>query len=213
MRVIRLLFVLLIAAWAALTGYVIFWFRERYGRGGPMPHTQARVLLHPARRWLHPVRPMLEKFRIGPGQTVLELGPGIGYFTIEASRVVGPVGRIVCLDIQPEMIAMLRERLDEDGVANGDPLVGDATKLPLGDNSVDAAFLVTVLGEVPDRPRALAELRRVLKPGGVLSFSESLTDPDYVFQATLRDLCRLTGFQELDCVSEPLGYTMLFSAP
>ena len=108
---------------------------------------------------------------------------------------------------------MLQARLGEHGVDNAHPLVGGATNLPLADGSVDAAYLVTVLGEIPDRVQALRELQRVLKPGGVLSFSESLADPDYVLQATLRDRCRAVGFRELSCSGERLGYTMTFAAP
>jgi hypothetical protein len=52
----------------------------------------------------------------------------------------------------------------------------------------------------------------VLKPGGLLSFSESLTDPDYVFQRELRDLCRACGFEERSHSRERLGYTMTFAA-
>jgi len=211
MRVLRFVFLMAVALWALLSLYVFVWIRERYGRGGPMPARQAATLHHPLRRWVHPLPKTLEKFGVKPGDTVLEPGPGSGYFTVEAARIVGSAGRIVCLDIQPEMIAMLQARLDENGVANAHPLVGDATDLPLADGSVDAAYLVTVLGEVPDRVAALAELRRVLRPGGVLAFSESLTDPDYVFQRELRDLCRAAGFQELSCSGELLGYTMTFA--
>jgi len=203
----------LIALWALASLYVFVWIRERYGRGGPIPVSQAGMLLHPLRGWLQPVRPVLDKFGLRPGATVLELGPGPGYFSVEAARIVGPEGRIVCLDLQPGMLRMLAGRLGEASVRNACPLAGDARSLPLAAASVDAAFLVTVLGEIPDRPQALAELRRVLKPGGVLSFSESLTDPDYVFQASLRDLCRAMGFRELSCSGERLGYTMTFAAP
>jgi ubiquinone/menaquinone biosynthesis C-methylase UbiE len=111
------------------------------------------------------------------------------------------------------MLGLLGQRLGEHGIANAHPLVGDALNLPLAENSVDAAFLVAVLGEVPDRPRALAEIRRVLKPGSVLSFMETLTDPDYMFQDSLRDLCRASGFEYLDEGGQFLGYTMCFSAP
>ena len=213
MRTVKALFALVLAVWALATVYVFYWFRERYGRGGPIPASQAGVLLHPLRPWIHPLRETVEKFGLKPGDTALELGPGPGYFTAEAARVVGPEGRVVCLDLQPEMIAMLRERLDEQVIANAHPAVSDATKLPLADRSVDAAFLVTVLGEIPDRPAALAELRRVLKPGGVLSFSENLADPDYQFQASLRDLCRASGFEVREESGERLGYTMCFTAP
>ncbi|MGB6836840.1 MAG: methyltransferase domain-containing protein [Dehalococcoidia bacterium] len=159
------------------------------------------------------MRSTLEKFRLKAGDTVLELGPGPGYFSVEGSRMVGPEGRLVCLDIQPPMIGVLRQRLEEQQVANAHPMVGDAVNLPLADSSVDVAFLVAVLGEVPDRPGAMAELRRVLRPGGVVSFMETLTDPDYMFQDSLRDLCRASGFDILDHSRQFLGYTMCFTAP
>ena len=87
--------------------------------------------------------------------------------------------------------------------------LGDA----LADDSVDAAFLFTVLGEIPDRARAMRELRRILKPGGVLSISESLIDPDYQLEDSVRDLCRASGFEVLNHSRQPLGYTMSFAAP
>ncbi len=206
----------LLLAWAVITLPLIWmarvWIRERYGRGGPFPASAANALLNPLRRRIHPAREMLERFGLGPGQTALELGPGPGYFTIEASRLTGEGGRVICLDIQPGMIARLRERLAEANVQNARLMVGDATKLPLKDGCVDTAFLVTVLGEVPDRLAALAELRRVMKPGGVLSFAETLTDPDYMLKDTLRDLCRARGFAYVDEHGHFLGYSMRFAA-
>jgi len=213
MRALRVLLAVLLAGWALLSLYVVHWFRVRHGRGGPFPVGEAWTLVHPLRRWWHPVRPTLERFRLKPGDTVLELGPGPGYFAVEAGRMVGPEGRVLCLDIQPPMVAALRQRLEEQHVANAHPMVGDAVNLPLPDSSLDAAFLVAVLGEIPDRPRAVAELRRVLKPGSVLSFMETLTDPDYIFQDSLRDLCRASGFEILDQGGQLLGYTMCFTAP
>lgn len=172
---------------------ISLWLRERHGRAGPFPARAANALLNPARALLDPVRPSLEFFRLAAGQTVLEIGPGPGYFTIEAARMAGPAGRIVSLDVQPEMAAILRGRLLERGIPNAHPLAGDATRLPLAARSIDAAFLVAVLGEVPDRPAALLELRRVLRPGGTLAFRETFRDSDYVFEATLRDLCRMAA--------------------
>ena len=213
MRVVKVLLLVLLTAGVFLFVYVVGWLRERFGRGGPIPFSQAHVLEHPLRPLIHPRRDTLNKFRFKPGDTVLELGPGIGYFTVVASRIVGSEGRILCLDVQPQMIGALCERLNERNVANAYPMVGNALALPLGDDSVDAAYLVTVLGEIPDRPQALAELRRVLKPGGVLSISESLTDPDYQLEDSVRDLCRAVGFEVLGHSGERLGYTMCFAAP
>ena len=145
--------------------------------------------------------------------TVLELGPGNGYFSIEAARLLGSDGRLVCLDIQRPMLTDLRDRLAGAGVANAHPVLGDAHRLPLADASVDVAFLVTVLGEIPDRPQGLAELRRVLKPGGTLSITEHLTDADYQFEDTVRDLCRASGFEPGEHQRRFLGFTMNFAAP
>jgi ubiquinone/menaquinone biosynthesis C-methylase UbiE len=156
---------------------------------------------------------MLDKFGVRSGATVLELGPGNGYFSIEAARLLGSGGRLVCLDIQPPMLADLRGRLATAGVTNANPILGDAHHLPLTDASVDVAFLVTVLGEIPDRPQGLAELRRVLKPGGILSITESLTDPDYQFEDTVRDVCRACGFAPGAHHRGLLGFTMNFAAP
>ncbi len=155
---------------------------------------------------------MVDSFHIDTGQTVLELGPGPGYFSVEVARRVGPEGRLVCVDIQPEMLGALRSRLLRAGVTNASPMLGDALGLPLADSSTDCAFLVTVLGELPDRPKALAELRRALKPGGILSITESLPDPDYQFPDVVRDLCRASGFRLLDHHRRLFGFTMNFAA-
>ena len=192
--------------------YVWSWVRDRYSGRGPIPYSAAGILHNPLRRLVHPVRRTLEQSHVEPGATVLELGPGTGYFSIEASRIIGAGGRLLCLDIQRPMLVDLAGRLRQAGVANADLILADATHLPLVDDVVDAAYLFTVIGEVPDRPQALLELRRVLRSGGVLSFTESLTDPDYQFEASLRDVCRASGFEPREHTRGLLGYTMNFRA-
>lgn len=208
--------IVIAAVWgvvSALAAIGIWLFlRERYGRVGPMPVSQALMQLSPQRRRMHRADETVRSFRLREGDTVLELGPGPGYFSIEAARVVGAAGRVLCIDLQPGMTRILRERLDEAHVTNAAPLVGEAGNLPLANGSVDAAYLVHVLGEIPNRPAALAELRRVIKPGGTLSVLETLTDPDYQLEATVRDLCAATGFALLDHHRRRLGYTLTFAA-
>lgn len=203
-----------LAVWGALSaaGAVLLWMflRERYGRGGPMPASQAAMLLDPRRPMLQPVGETLRSFGLREGETVLELGPGPGYFSVEASRIVGSGGRVVCVDLQPEMTRMLRRRLDEAGARDVHPISADAARLPLTDGSIDRAFLVTVLGEIGDRPAALRELCRVLKPGGELAIMETLTDPDYQLEASVRDLCAACGFVVRDVRHRRLGYTVVF---
>jgi SAM-dependent methyltransferase len=121
----------------------------------------------------------LDRVGIQPGERMLELGPGPGAFTIEAARRVEPGSSLVAVDIQSGMIAIVEKRVGEAGLTNVETHVASAHDLPLEDASVDRAFLVTVLPEIPGRQRALAELRRVLKPGGVLSITEEFLDPDY----------------------------------
>ena len=194
----------------AATWAVAVWLAERR-RHNVFPSTQARMLLNPLRQRLMPVAKTLERFGLAPGQTVLELGPGPGYYSLEASRMLGPTGRLLCLDLQRGMLDILAGRLAEAG-GNAALVVAGATRLPLQPASVDRAFLVTVLGEVPDQSAALDELRRVLKPGGLLGFSESLGDPDIVFLGKLRTLCRDHGFEEVARYGNPLAYTAVFCA-
>jgi len=75
----------------------------------------------------------------------------------------------------------VEKRVHQAGLTNVETHVADAYHLPLDDASMDRAFLVTVLPEIPDQARALAELRRVLKSGGLLSITEEFADPDYPF--------------------------------
>ena len=95
------------------------------------------------------------------------------------------------------MLRETRKRLASSGAENARFLAASAIDLPLASESVDHVFLVTVLGEIPDRARALREIRRVLRPGGRLSVSEQLPDPDYVTRRTLRRELAGAGFAEL----------------
>ena len=173
---------------AVIGGLLFFWLfplkllsrlAAQFGKSAPCPASLTWLVDNPIRRRY--VRPVLDRVGIRPGERVLELGPGPGIFTVEAARRVGSEGRLIAVDIQPEMIARLEERVREAGLANVETHVADAYHLPLDDASVERAFLVTVLPEIPDQARALAELYRVLRPDGLLSVTEEFYDPDYPF--------------------------------
>jgi len=212
MRALFLLLRFVVVAWAVVATWCLHSLTQRYKRSRACPYGWRWMLDNLPRRVVHPLRSTVDGFHIDKGQTVLELGPGTGYFTVEVARRLGPEGRLVCVDIQPEMIEALRRRLLRKGVVNALPVVGNALGLPLAESSVDCAFLVTVLGEVPDRAKALAELRRILKPGGILSITEALPDPDYQFPDVVRDLCRASGFRLVEHHRHFLGFTMSFAA-
>jgi ubiquinone/menaquinone biosynthesis C-methylase UbiE len=216
MHTLRRFLTLFTYTWAILSALatiaIIGWFRERNARTA-FSASGAASLLVPARRHILPIEQTLERFRLAEGDTVLELGPGPGYFSIEASQMIGLTGRLLCLDLQPSMAAILRGRLRSENATAGQPVVGDATRLPLATSSVDKAFVAVMFGEIPDRPAALTELRRVLKPDGVLGFCETFADPDYMFLSELVDLCRASGFEKLEKHRQIMGYTITFAAP
>ncbi len=163
---------------------------------GPCPFSLARVLDMPGRRLVASSQKILSAFRVGPGGRVVEIGPGTGFYSVEAARRVGHSGRLLCLDIQLEMLQETRRRVEDAGLT-AIFIRTDARSLPLQSRSIDHLYLIGVLGEIPNRPRALAEMRRVLRPGGHLSISEQLPDPDFVTLATLRRELRLAGFREV----------------
>ncbi len=156
------------------------------------------------------MQPAVERLGIEPGDRVLELGPGPGAFSVEAARRAGPAGRLTVIDIQPEMIAKVEARLRAAGISNAETRVAGAQALPLEDSSIDRAFLVTVLGEIADQQRALAELHRVLRPGGILSITEEFSDPDYPFAGETIRKAEAAGFRLCSRFGNFLVYTLNF---
>jgi ubiquinone/menaquinone biosynthesis C-methylase UbiE len=183
----------------------------RRGCSMPCPTALAWALDTPFRRPFK--RVTLDRVGIRPGERVLELGPGPGAFTVDAARRVGPEGRLIAVDIQPEMIARVETRVRAAGLDNVKTHVRSAYDLPLADGSVDRAFLIAVLPEIPDQARALAELRRVLKPGGVLSVSEQFVDPDYRFLFETLRAVEAAGFFLEQRYGNFWAYTINFWVP
>lgn len=137
----------------------------------------------------------LQRMGLQPGQRVLEIGPGPGRLLIPAARRVLPNGEVVGIDIQPGMVERLRARAHRAGVTNLQAVLGDATQPIVPPASFDIAFLVTTLGEIPDREAVLTQCFRALKPGGILAITEMLPDPHYQAQSTVRRLAAQAGFQ------------------
>lgn len=190
---------------------VVIRFISKFLERGPCPYAVAWLVDNPYRR--RQVGPLLAWIGIRPGERVLELGPGPGAFTIPAARLVEPGGSIVAVDIQPAMIAAVERKARQSGLTNVETRVAGAYELPLDDGSIDRAFLVTVLGEIPDRQRALAELRRVLKPDGILSITEQFMDPDYPLASTVIRWAAEAGFDLVERHGNWWTYTLNFRKP
>ncbi|MCW5893452.1 MAG: methyltransferase domain-containing protein [bacterium] len=158
----------------------------------PMPFALRFVLYLP--RWPLSVARLRRILAPRSGERLLELGPGVGIYAVPVAAALAG-GRLDALDVQPEMLAVLGRRARAAGVGNVVARQGDAQRLPYADASFDGAYLIGVLGEVPDPDAALRELRRVLKPDARLVVGEVLVlDPDAVRLATLCEAAARAGF-------------------
>jgi ubiquinone/menaquinone biosynthesis C-methylase UbiE len=168
------------------------------------------------RRKLQPPVGIIEGSGIKTGQRVLEIGCGSGGFTTFVARAVGPTGQVEALDIQPAMLSQLEKKLalpENTDIQNITLHQASAYELPFENEVLDLVYLITVLPEIPDQSRALEEIRRVLKPGGILAVSELLMDPDYPLKETTARRCKKAGFQLEGFYGNFWTYTVRLSKP
>ena len=116
----------------------------------------------------HPVR----HARLRPGEMVLDVGCGAGIDTLLAARAVGPAGRVIGLDMTPAMVERTRRHAADAGLDNVEAREGLMEALPLADASVDVVVSNGVLNLSTRKSRALAEMLRVLRPGGRLALAD-----------------------------------------
>lgn len=155
---------------------------------------------------------MLEILAPNSGERLLEVGPGTGYYALDvADRLDG--GTLSIFDIQQEMLDHVLRRAAERGIVNIEPTLGDAQHLPYEDGSVDGAYLVTVLGEIPDQDAALRELERVLRRGGRLVVGELFGDPHMVTLRKLRARAEPLGLRFEMRLGTPFAYFARFRKP
>jgi ubiquinone/menaquinone biosynthesis C-methylase UbiE len=153
------------------------------------------------RFWVELPHPFITRGRLRealgprPGERLLEVGPGTGYYTLAVAEWLGPQGRLDIVDVQREMLDHTSRRARERGLRNVFSAGADARELPYEPASFDGAFLVAVLGEVPDQEAALRELRRVLRPDGRIVVGELLLDPHVVTTAALERRAKAAGLR------------------
>ncbi len=165
------------------------------------------------RRVLQPAEDFIKAAGIEAGMRVLEIGCGSGAFTTFVARAVGPTGRVEALDIQPAMLAQLEKKLSKSAYQDIQNIFlhqASAYQLPFGDSELDLVYLITVLPEIPDQDRALAEIHRVLKPDGILAVAELLFDPDYPLKRTTIRRCKNAGFELQEVQDNFWSYTTRF---
>ncbi len=181
------------------------------GTPEPMPYTKAHHLLNPLRSLILSPRRLVSRLNVTLDSRVLELGPGPGYYSPEVARAI-PGGSLILVDVQQEMLDMAKERLDKRGIGNVEYRKGDATSLPVANESIDVAFLVAVLGEVPERDACLREIHRVLKKGGLLSISEiKHGDPHFIAMNEMTRMAQRNGFSLSTEYAGLFHYTVNFA--
>lgn len=202
-----------------LTILGIFWvwqaairlFRKKFHF--PAPAFIGRFLDSDLRRKLQPPDKLIERSGIKQEMRVLEVGCGSGAFVTFVARAVGKTGKVYAFDIQPKMLKQLEAKLkrsENRDIKNIELILGSAYELPFGDNSLDVVYMVTVLQEIPDKKKALKEIRRVLKPGGILAVTEFLPDPDYPLKSTTIKIGKEAGFIFVQALGNFWNYTVRF---
>lgn len=133
------------------------------------------ILASPVRRWMSESTESLLGPYLRSGMTVLEPGPGMGYFTLPMARMVGPSGRIIATDIQPQMLAGLTRRARKAGLLDRiETRLAQPDHMNINDlcGRVDFVLAFAVVHEVPSPAAFFREAAAALKPGGTLLFAE-----------------------------------------
>ena len=195
-------------AGAAGLGAVALWWRRN---PSACPYNQ--------RFWVEAPHPFITRGRLRgvlapvAGERLLEVGPGTGYYSMPVADRLGPSGSLDLLDVQKEFLDHALRRASEHGLENLRPTLGDAQQMPYEDDRFDGAYLVTVLGEIPDQDAALRELRRVVRPGGRVVFGELFGDPHMVTAGTLRARAEAVGLRFEQRSGPAFGFFVRFAVP
>jgi len=181
--------------------------------------------MHPTSRpfaqrvWVDVRHPFVTQARmrraLGPraGERMLAIGAGSGRYAVPLAGVVGDSGSVVAVDLHADMLHLVRRRARRLPGARVLVLAADATALPFPADRFDGAWMVSVLGQVPDERAALAEARRVVRPGGRLVVGELAYDPHGVFFHRLREEARSAGLVVESRVGRWGGYFARLTVP
>jgi ubiquinone/menaquinone biosynthesis C-methylase UbiE len=127
---------------------------------------------NPKRREMLPVNQVLVEIGLRAGDTFADIGCGIGYFTISAAEVVGEKGMIYAMDVQPEMLEVLKQKVKESELTNIRTILTEDNDFKLEESVISYAFICTVLHEVDDKVGFIKEVVRILDDSGRIAVVE-----------------------------------------
>jgi ubiquinone/menaquinone biosynthesis C-methylase UbiE len=179
----------------------------------PIPSLFAPLIDNPLRRKIQSPEVIIRWMGVEDGMSILEIGPGAGTFTFEVAKTVGDEGHMYAIDIQEALVSKLGGKVAQQGIENITVKQASAYDLPFTDRFFDRVFMITVLGEIPDKTGALSEIKRVLKDGGLLAIGEFLPDPDYPRRKTVIKWCQNSGFELSESHGNILHYLLTFKKP
>lgn len=190
-------------------GFLVFWqiIVRVLARVFPFPAPAfiGSFLNSNLRRKLQPPEQLIQRAGIKPGKKVLDLGCGSGAFTTFIAKTVGNQGQVYAVDIQSKMLKQLEKKL-----AQAENKLASAYQLPFANNFFDLVNMVAVLPEIPNKLKALQEIKRVLKPEGILAVTELLPDPHYPLKSTVIKMGKEAGFILDEASGSFWNYTVRF---
>jgi ubiquinone/menaquinone biosynthesis C-methylase UbiE len=182
----------------------------RYFYQFPIPSFFTPLIDNPLRRKIQSPELIADWMGVKEGMNILEIGPGRGTFTFEVAQRVGSDGHLYAIDIQEPVVDSLKEIVEGQGVQNVTVRLASAYQLPFSDGYFDQVFMVTVLGEIPDKKKGLSEIKRVLKDQGLLAIGEFLPDPDSPRKMPVVNWCHDSGFILKEQFGNWLHYLLTF---
>ena len=192
---------------AVASGAFSRWWSVKYP--SPIPYRLRFFLRVP--RGKHAPDRVREILEPRPGERLLEIGPGLGDHALLMASVLAPGGTLDIFDVEQRMLDDVMRRASAAGISNITARLGSGDALPYGDDTFDAAYMIGVLGEIPDGAAALRELRRVLKPGARLVIGEVFFDSDFVTLGTLAGMSEAAGFALDRKAGDSLTYLARFA--
>ncbi len=182
---------------------------KRFASKGVFPHQWAFTLLLPLRNIFLSPKQLIKRLELKENLTVLELGPGPGYFSIPVARKLKN-GRLILADIQQEMLGYAKKRIEKRKLDNVEYYLCNGKTFNFNNNSFDIIYMVTVIGEVENKNEYIKEFYRMLKPDGILSISELAGDPDKMTIDELKSMVENHDFKLYNISGNKKNFTINF---